>query len=111
MTETKTSTRSPEHWDPTRRTRLIPTETLGCFVPPRGYSLQPRVSTRFQPWEPTAPPRRALKGRQIESTNAAKVGSKVSNCGTSHLYPSFCANDGCENKFLNSKNNGSGYLL
>jgi hypothetical protein len=57
-------------------------------MPRRGHRTQPRVSTLG----PTTPERRALKGRQIESTKNAKIGS---SCRTSQSRTLILRNDGC----------------
>src|ERR1700683_744533 len=62
-----------------------PTARRAC---PEGAT---RLSPGFQPWEPNTLERRALKGRQIESTYNAEVGS---NCSPSQLPFTFCATDG-----------------
>jgi hypothetical protein len=58
------------------------------------------LSPGFQPWEPNTPLRRALKGRQIESTCNAEVGSK---CGTWQLRTLILRNDGREIHLVSSR--------
>jgi hypothetical protein len=60
-------------------------------LPQNRWRNQPRVSTGFQPWELDPPHRRALQGRQIESTNNVEVGVQWVRCGPGNYTTSFCA--------------------